>query len=58
MVVVYYGGALGNKMFEYACAYVINKEYKDIDVKFFDTLKNVMRDTGKDYLIEKGLIVE
>lgn len=24
----------------------------------FDTLKNVMRDTGKDYLIEKGLIVE
>ena len=27
MVVVYYGGALGNKMFEYACAYVINKEY-------------------------------
>lgn len=42
MVVVYYGGALGNKMFEYACAYVINKEYKDIDVKFFDTLKNVV----------------
>ena len=42
MFAVYYGGGLGNKMFEYAFAVALHMEYPDVPVKFFDTLKNVV----------------
>lgn len=42
MFAVYYGGGLGNKMFEYAYAAALHQEYPDTPICFFDTLKNVV----------------
>ena len=42
MFVFYYGGGLGNKMFEYAVAVAMHMDYPDVPIKFFDTLKDVV----------------
>ena len=42
MIVIYYGGGLGNKMFEYANAIALKQLYPDTKISFFDTLEHVV----------------
>lgn len=60
MFVFYYGGGLGNKMFEYAVAYAKHMEHPNVPIKFFDTLKDVVwyRSVDVDKVFHTTLPIE